>query len=112
MAVRLGEVASIPQPGREDLDRALMHQDWHWQPTGMDISADGMSAVILTYRAIYLFRREAGQSWIAALQSNPASRSLGDVREAEAVSFAASGLEIFVTVEQRHAPLYRFYLAR
>jgi len=112
MAVRLGEVASIPQPTREDLDRALLHQDWHWQPTGMDISADGMSLVILTYRAIYLFRRESGQSWIAALQSMPVSRTLGDIREAESVSFDNSGLAVFVTVEQRRAPLYRFDVAR
>jgi hypothetical protein len=112
IAERLGEVASIPQPTREDLDRALMHNDWHWQPTGMDISADGRSAVILTYRAIYRFRRNAGQSWIAALRSTPASWPLVDIREAEAVSFDVAGLGVFVTVEQRHAPLYWFDIAR
>jgi len=112
MAVRLGEVASIPQPGWQDLDRAQADNDWHWQPTGMDISADGMSAVILTYRAIYLFRRSAGKSWIVALQAPPAGRSLGEIRAAEAVSFDVSGQGIFVTVERRHAPLYWFDIAR
>ena len=112
IAVRLGEVAGIPQPGAEDLEQALANNDWHWQPTGMDISAEGMSAVILSYRAIYRFRRNAGESWIAALQAAPTVHSLGNIREAEAVSFDISGLGVFVTVEQRQAPLYWFEIAR
>jgi len=108
IARRLGEISSIPQPTREDLDRAIPDNDWHWQPTGMDISQDGRSAVILSYRAIYTFKRDAGESWIEAMQSTPLRLPLSEIRGAEAVAFDASGQAIFVTVEQKHAPLLRF----
>ncbi len=112
VANRLGEIASIAQPTREDLERAMPNNDWHWQPTGMDISGDGQSAVILSYRAIYKFRRNAGENWFEALQSTPLRWTLGDLREAEAVAFDASGQSVFVTVEKRNAPLLRIDVAQ
>jgi len=101
----LGPVASIPQPTREDLGRSLRDQDWYWQPTAMDFSTHTDRAVILTYRAAYLYHRRKNQSWLKALQQKPQVFSLGDIKEAEAVSLGENAL--FVTVEALHAPLYR-----
>lgn len=101
----LGPVASIPQPTAGDLERALREQDWHWQPTAMEFSPDGRMAVILTYRAAYLYQRDENQAWIDALQQAPEVFDLGDIQEAEAISLGNS--TIFVTVEALHAPLYR-----
>lgn len=112
IAKRLGEIASIPQPTREDLDRAIPYNDWYWQPTGMDISKDGQSAVILSYSAIYKFERKAGESWFETMQSTPLRWPLGEIRGAEAVAFDDSGQSIFVTVEKHNAPLLRFDVAQ
>lgn len=112
VAERRGEVSGIPSPTKRDVDRAAASNDWHWQPTGMDISADGRSAVVLTYRAIYRFHRDAGEDWLAALQTADARWPLGDKPGAEAVSFDASGDSVFVTIEQRNAPIYRFNISK
>lgn len=102
----LGPVATLPQPSRSD--RALAHarQNWHWQPTGMDISADGRSLAILTYRAVYRFDRDEDQDWSAALGNVPTEQSLGLYFGAEAIAF--SGDALVVTFEAQHPPLLRF----
>lgn len=110
VAKRLGTVASLPQPSQRDRDDALATKNWHWQPTAMDISPGGEKAVILTYRGLYLYDRLKRQPWADALQREPRSISLGDIREAEAAAFSADGSAIFVTAEKRHAPLLRFDL--
>jgi len=107
-ATYLGTVASIPQPAQSDRNQALFRQDWHWQPTAMEFSADGKLAVVLTYRAAYLYSRHEGQSWVAALQQSPRVFALAGIREAEAATLASAS--IFVTVEAAHAPLYRIFI--
>lgn len=101
----LGTIESIPQPTADDLERALAEKSWHWQPTAMDFSADGRAAIILTYRAVYLYRRRGNEPWLETLQRSPTAFSLGDIREAESAAFNDGS--IFFTVEAAHAPLYR-----
>lgn len=108
VAKRLGTVASIPQPTGTDLERAVPDKSWHWQPTAMDISADGTTAVILTYRAAYVFGKSAEETWIAALQRQPVRLDLGGLELAESVAFANDGESIYVTTEGRNPPLIRF----
>ena len=103
----LGDVTSIPQPTQDDLDRALAEQNWHWQATAMDFSADGRTAIILTYRAVYLYDRQIGETWLDALQRSPDVFELGSIRGAEAASLSHDHL--FVTVEAIRAPLYRIH---
>lgn len=108
VAERLGPIASIPQPTAQDLERALPDKNWHWQPTAMDISADGRAAVILTYRAAYVFSRSAAEKWFAALQRRPVRLDLGGLALAESVTFAGDGNSIYITTEGRNPPLVRF----
>ena len=61
-ATRLGTIESLPRPSRPDVDQAVFTRDWHWQPTGMDLSPDGSLAAILTYRAVYVFRLDPGMN--------------------------------------------------
>ena len=106
-ATRLGTIKSLPPPTRQDLEQAIFTKDWHWQATGMDLSADGGLAVILTYRAVYVYRRGPGESLYESLSGRPYGLGLGNFRDAESVAFSADGESIFVTVERRHAPLLR-----
>jgi hypothetical protein len=106
-ATRLGTIESLPRPRRQDVDQAPFTKDYHWQPTGMDLSPDGSLAVILTYRAVYLFRLDPGASRYDSLSGQAYSLGLGNFRDAESIAFSADGQSIFVTVERRHAPLLR-----
>jgi hypothetical protein len=103
-----GSLTSLPDPDRNEIDIAGITKDWFWQPTAMDFSRDRRHAVVLTYAAIYLFRREDGQSWLDAMNTEPLGLSIERIRDAEAITFSADGKALYLTVEQkRGAPLFR-----
>ena len=110
IATRLGEVSSIPQPGKDDVFTGNPGFVWHWQPTSMDISADGHSAVILSYSALYQFEKAAGESWIDAMQFAPVRADHGSMEFAEAITFSKDGDSIFITSEKQNPPLLRLDL--
>ncbi len=107
-ATRLGEIRSLPKPSREDVEFAPVTKNWYWQPTSFDIWPDGSKAVILTYRGVYVFDRVPGQAWLDALNTRPLyAVGLGNIPNAEAVGFGSEPETIFVTIENRRAPLIR-----
>lgn len=107
LAKRLGPIESLPAPTRQDREQAVFTKEWHWQPTGMDLSPDGRLAVILTYRGVYLYRLDPGRSLYESLSGQAYGFGLGNFRDAESVAFSADSNSIFVTLEGRHAPLLR-----
>ncbi|MCH8059662.1 MAG: hypothetical protein IIA11_04300 [Proteobacteria bacterium] len=110
IATRLGEIDSLPQPSQRDTRNAA-DSGWYWQPTAMDISADGGSALILTYRGIYHYSRNNDEPWIDTLRNRPLGLNLGKYRNAEAIAFAPNDNLAFVTIEKMHAPLLRIDLS-
>ena len=106
-AKRLGTVSGLPRPSRQDVEFAPRTKDWHWQPSGMDISADNAAAVILTYRAVYYFLRRPGQDWFDAFNTQPIRIGLGNFPNAEAVAFADDDRTVVVTGENRHSLVLR-----
>jgi hypothetical protein len=111
IAKRLSLVGSIPQPTQDDIDNAVKRDNWNWQPTAMDISADGRAAVILTYDSVYYFERSNGQEWIDALRSPLTVVDISQFPQAEAVTFADSNHSIYVTIEKTHAPVVHIDLS-
>lgn len=107
IAKKLGRIASLPLPTGEDIERAPYANDWHWQPTAMDISPDATAIAILTYRAVYHFTRVDNEDWARTLRRAPQVFDLGNVREAEAIAFSADSRSLFVTAEGRNPPLLR-----
>ena len=89
VATRLGVIGGLPQA------------------TAMDISGDGKKAVILTDGGVFLFTQEPGEDWIDAMQRQPVVVSRTRNRAAEAIAFDASGNALYITLEQRNAPLFR-----
>ena len=106
-ATWLGTISGLPRPSRQDVQFAPKTKDWHWQPSGMDISADNRAAVILTYRAVYYFLRRPDQDWFAAFNTQPIRIGLGNFPNAEAVAFADDNRTVVVTGENRNALLLR-----
>ena len=83
------------------------HFNW---PTAMDISPDGLSAVVLTYNNGYIFRRRQNETWTGAFQRKPQRLRFDRLRQQEAVSFGFYGKSVFVTSERTPAPLVRIDL--
>jgi hypothetical protein len=107
VARRLGPIESLPAPTRQDREQAVFTKEWHWQPTAMDLSPDGRLAVVLTYRAVYLYHLDPGRSLYESLSGQAYGFGLGNFRNAESVAFSQDSNSIFVTLEGRHAPLLR-----
>jgi hypothetical protein len=79
-------------------------------PTGMDLSPDGMAAVVLTYNHAYLFRRTSRDAWQEAFQKKPQQLLFERLKQQEAVCFGFYGKSVWLTSERRPAPLVRIDL--
>jgi hypothetical protein len=75
------------------------------QPTGMDISADGTMATVVTYAGVFLFPRKEGESWAEAFAREPQELDSHQARQAEAIAFSRDGKTIWVTAEGVKAPV-------
>ena len=83
------------------------HFNW---PTAMDLTPDGLSAVVLTYNNGYLFRRRQNEDWASAFKRKPQRLRFDRLLQQEAVSFGFYGKSVFVTSERIPAPLVRIDL--
>jgi hypothetical protein len=106
----LGEAPTLRAPTMADLLSHKKRGQWISQPTGMDISADGRLAAVITYRSLYLFERAENETWVEALQKAPVE-FIGPPRlHDEAVTFGHDQRSVYVSTEQRPTPLYRLNL--
>ncbi len=103
----LAEVPGFRPPSRLDILRNPKRGLWISQPTGMDISADGRTAAVITYRSLYIFRRGDDQTWSEAFQNAPEEYVGPPGYYDEAVAFGFEPGVVYVTTERRPAPIYR-----
>ena len=82
------------------------------QPTAMDISSDGLSAIILTYANAYYFTLEKPTDWLTVFLSSPKDIALPFLQQAESVCFDKDGKSINVTSEKIPAPLLKVDLTK
>ncbi|MCW1913190.1 hypothetical protein OJ996_06385 [Luteolibacter sp. GHJ8] len=75
------------------------------QPTGMDISADGTMATVVTYAGVFVFPRGEGETWAQAFAREPQELDSHQSRQAEAIAFSRDGKTIWVTAEGVKAPV-------
>jgi hypothetical protein len=106
----LGEVPGFRPPTRADILRSLRRGQWVSQPTGMDISPDGRLAAVITYRSLYLFRRDDTESWPDAMQRRPVEVVGPPGLHDEGVGFSPDGRSVFVVSEGRGSRIYRLDL--
>ncbi|MEM7378426.1 MAG: hypothetical protein AAF460_13090 [Pseudomonadota bacterium] len=76
-------------------------------PTGFDISPDGRHAAILSHRAVWLYTRSDGETWVSALARPPLPLGEHGLLQSESVGFTDDGNAILLTSEGRYAPLLR-----
>jgi hypothetical protein len=106
----LGEVPGFRPPTPMDLLRNPERGAWVSQPTGMDINSDGTLAAVITYRSLYLFSRESGESWPAAFTRQPLEFEGPPGTHDEAVGFSPDQRSVIVTTEGKSAPIFRLDL--
>jgi hypothetical protein len=106
----LGAIKALRPPTQKDLLTGLNRGLLVSRPTGMDISPDGYRAAVITYRSLYVFEREEGETWLEAFQGEPVEYLGPPGLYDEAVSFSRDGRSIIVTTERRPAPLSQLQL--
>ncbi|AZG74785.1 hypothetical protein [Shewanella livingstonensis] len=110
-AKKLGEIAPLPTA---ILDYASIYTwiGFAGKPTAMDISADGLSAVVLTYTHAFYFTQTETETgdWLTLFSTTPQQIALPAIKQAEAVGFSQDGQSIYITSETIPAPVYKMDL--
>ncbi|HUR56350.1 MAG TPA: hypothetical protein VM029_01480 [Opitutaceae bacterium] len=102
---------TVPVAGSTEVDRMLkklLGKKIAW-PTGMDFSADGRFAAVLTYGEVLVFPRQGEEAWPVTLQRAPRRLPFHGLPQAEAVCFSADSRVIYVASEGEQ-PLARYEL--
>jgi hypothetical protein len=76
--------------------------------TGADVSPDGSTVLVRTYRSVLAFARPAGQPLAAAFASAPCEAPQVEEPQGEAVGIAADGRSYLTLSEGDHVPIHRF----
>jgi hypothetical protein len=76
--------------------------------TAGDLSRDGSSVALLSYSAIFMWRRAPGQSMAVALAAAPSVVIPHQLPTAEALAFSSTGRDLVITGENSHPPLLQF----
>lgn len=103
VAKKLGKINPLPQR-TQDIMEPLKYSN---QPTAMDISADGLIAVILTYSNAYYFTKKPSEERSNIFTASAKEIIIPRMRQAESVCFSKDGSSIFITSEQIPAPIYK-----
>jgi hypothetical protein len=110
LARKITEVSNIPPPTPADLK--FKYGRYRSQPTAMDLSPTEQSMAVLTYKHAYLYSRLSGENWTTTFSRLPMivylpAQEKTKLRQREALCFGPQNRSLFVTSEDRHAPLYR-----
>jgi hypothetical protein len=107
VARRVGALAGVPQPSAEAIERSPRRAALEGQPTAADVSPDGRTLAVMTYRYLLLYPRQRGDGWSQAVGRPPRVVELPWLPQAEAMGWADDGRALYATGEFVPAPLYR-----
>ncbi|MBT8137546.1 MAG: hypothetical protein KJO54_11080 [Gammaproteobacteria bacterium] len=101
IARQAGTITGLPRPTISEALESPLLGAWRHQPTAMDV--DEKQVALVTYQNLYLFARQPGQSWAAALAGTPRVVHLPGLSQNEAV--ALDGDVAVVVAEGRRSPV-------
>ncbi len=105
----IAKISNIPQPTASDLkEKYGKYRSW---PTSMDLSSNGRTLFILTYKNGYTYSRKINQTWEEAFQSRPKLIRLphpntGELVQREAICIDHETGRLIVTTEKTPSPIY------
>jgi hypothetical protein len=73
--------------------------------TGMDISPDGLRAIVLTYAHAFEYTREPDEKWADAFAREPRPIKMPSRLQGESICYGADGKTIYLTSEKIPTPL-------
>jgi hypothetical protein len=73
--------------------------------TAMDVSPDGLRAVVLTYGDAYEYTRAADEDWAAAFGRAPRTLAMPRRAQGESICYGADGRTLYLTSEKAPTPL-------
>jgi len=79
--------------------------------TGMDVSPDGLRAILVSYTNAYEFRRDAKQSWSEAFAAAPRTLEMPAREQGESICYGLDGITLFLTSETKRRPVPLFQVA-
>lgn len=79
--------------------------------TGMDISANGRRAVVVTYGNAYEYTREQGETWAQAFAKNPRILAMPGRKQGESICYGTDGKSLYLTSEGASQPLWEVPVA-
>ncbi|WP_320042190.1 hypothetical protein [uncultured Desulfobacter sp.] len=104
----VAKIRNIPRPTPEDQRKA--YGKFRSLPTAMDISADGNTLYILTYKNAYVYSRTPDQAWDMVFSTSPLQISLPapskTLVQREALGLDHTSGKIFITSEKVMSPIY------
>ncbi|TWI07337.1 hypothetical protein [Aerolutibacter ruishenii] len=103
----LGHLAGVPQPTPQDLRKRPQRARYDAHVTAADVSPDGRTLAVMTYRHLLFYPALRGQGWGRAVARTPEARLLPWLPQAEAMGWAEDGRSVYATGEFVPAPLYR-----
>jgi len=73
--------------------------------TAMDISPDGLRALVLTYGAAYEYTRQPGEDWSRGFERQPRIINMPARAQGETACYGSDGMTIYLTSEKIPTPL-------
>ncbi|MBK8069781.1 MAG: hypothetical protein IPK27_19830 [Rhodanobacteraceae bacterium] len=108
-ATLVAKLDGIPQPTEREIARDGSLSRFRSQATALELDCSGQGLLVLTYDAVYRFRRDAGQDWSVALPGQePARSSITLLPQAEAMALDDQCHELLIGSEKAPVPLLRF----
>ena len=106
----LGEVAGLPPAPTLRQRLAELGASLRDSPAALDVSRDGLTAVLVTGRHAYVYRRGPGAGWAHTFARAPVAVPLPALKQIEAAALSPDGRELFVGSEGRPGRLARIAL--
>lgn len=106
-ATRVGQLTGVPQADAQALRRNPQRARLDSQVTAADVSPDGRTLAVMTYRWLLLYPRLEGEDWGQAVSRAPRFQPLPWLPQAEAIGWSRDGRHLYATGEFIPAPLYR-----
>lgn len=75
--------------------------------TGMDVSPDGLRALVINYAQAFEFTRAEQESWAAAFSRPPRVLDLPPRKQGESICYGLDGRTLYLTSEKLPTPLWR-----
>ena len=108
VAKRVGEMPAFPPAPEAWRKLRIPTGAFRAQPTGMDFTADGSAAVIVTYGDVLVYPKNDDKSWVTAFSRPPLLLAGHGLPQAEAVAFGPGTDEIVVTSEGGGAAILQY----